>query len=119
MAVAARLSDEPDGRPACVADLIRSRITGTSLEVACARGQDGYGAAGELPAPDPGEQVGVKEAGPRNYSSGSLRRWVQQTEADGGIRHGRTTEEIGEIERPTVLKSASAIFEEFGRPNRS
>lgn len=61
----------------------------------------------------------------------SLRKWVRQAEIDGGVRQGKTTEEIAEIKRlrrevtelrraNEILKSASAFFAaELDRPNRS
>jgi transposase len=61
----------------------------------------------------------------------SLRKWVRQAEIDGGVRQGKTTEEIAEIKRlrkenvelrraNEILKSASAFFAaELDRPYRS
>lgn len=51
----------------------------------------------------------------------SLRKWVRQAEVDGGVRPGRTSEEIAEIKQlkkevaelrraNEILKSASAFF---------
>ena len=63
-------------------------------------------------------------------STESLRKWVRQAEIDGGVRAGRTTEEIaeikalkkevGELRRANgILKAASAFFAaELDRPNR-
>lgn len=60
----------------------------------------------------------------------SLRRWVRQAEIDGGVRTGKTTEEIAEIKAlrkevtelrraNEILKAASAFFAaELDRPNR-
>lgn len=60
----------------------------------------------------------------------SLRKWVRQAEIDGGVRQGKTTEEIAEIKRlrrevtelrraNEILKAASAFFAaELDRPNR-
>ncbi len=60
----------------------------------------------------------------------SLRKWVRQAEIDGGVRQGKTTEEIAEIKRlrsenaelrraNEILKSASAFFAaELDRPYR-
>jgi transposase len=60
----------------------------------------------------------------------SLRKWVRQAEVDGGVRQGRTTQEIAEIRElkkqvaelrraNEILKSASAFFAaELDRPSR-
>lgn len=60
----------------------------------------------------------------------SLRRWLRQAEIDGGVRQGKTTEEIAEIKAlrkevtelrraNEILKAASAFFAaELDRPNR-
>ena len=60
----------------------------------------------------------------------TLRKWVRQAEVDGGVRVGRTTEEIAEIRvlkkevaelrrANEILKAASAFFAaELGRPHR-
>lgn len=60
----------------------------------------------------------------------SLRKWLRQAEVDGGVRPGRTTEEIAEIRElkrevaelrraNEILKSASAFFAaELDRPCR-
>ena len=60
----------------------------------------------------------------------SLRKWVRQAEVDGGVRRGKTTEEIAEIRElkkeiaelrraNEILKSASAFFAaELDRPSR-
>jgi transposase len=60
----------------------------------------------------------------------SLRKWVRQAEVDGGVRQGKTTEEIAEIRElkkeiaelrraNEILKSASAFFAaELDRPSR-
>jgi transposase len=51
----------------------------------------------------------------------SLRKWVRQAEVDGGVRQGKTTEEIAEIKSlrkenaelrraNEILKAASAFF---------
>jgi transposase len=60
----------------------------------------------------------------------SLRKWLRQSEVDGGVRPGKTTEELVEIKRlrkenaelrraNEILKSASAFFAaELDRPNR-
>lgn len=60
----------------------------------------------------------------------SLRKWVRQAEIDGGIKPGKTTEDIAEIKRlkkevaelrraNEILKAASAFFAaELDRPNR-
>lgn len=60
----------------------------------------------------------------------SLRKWVRRAEIDGGVRPGKTTEEIAEIKTlrkevaelrraNEILKSASAFFAaELDRPNR-
>jgi transposase len=60
----------------------------------------------------------------------SLRKWLRQAEVDGGVRPGKTTEELVEIKRlrkenaelrraNEILKSASAFFAaELDRPNR-
>lgn len=54
-------------------------------------------------------------------SAETLRKWVRQAEVDGGVRPGRTTEELAEIRElkkevaelrraNQILKSASAFF---------
>ena len=60
----------------------------------------------------------------------TLRKWVRQAEVDGGVRVGRTTEELAEIRElkrevaelrraNEILKSASAFFAaELDRPLR-
>ena len=60
----------------------------------------------------------------------SLRKWIRQAEVDGGVRQGKTTEEIAEIKSlrkevtelrraNEILKAASAFFAaELDRPNR-
>jgi transposase len=60
----------------------------------------------------------------------SLRKWVRQAEVDGGVRVGRTSEELAEIRElkrenaelrraNEILKSASAFFAaELDRPYR-
>ena len=60
----------------------------------------------------------------------SLRKWVRRAEIDGGVRPGKTSEEIAEIKSlkkenaelrraNEILKSASAFFAaELDRPNR-
>ena len=60
----------------------------------------------------------------------SLRKWVRQAEIDGGIRPGKTSEDIAEIKKlkkevaelrraNEILKAASAFFAaELDRPNR-
>jgi transposase len=60
----------------------------------------------------------------------SLRKWVRQAEVDGGVRPGKTSEEIAEIKAlkkenaelrraNEILKAASAFFAaELDRPNR-
>ena len=60
----------------------------------------------------------------------SLRKWVRQAEVDGGVRQGKTTQEITEIRElkkqvaelrraNEILKSASAFFAaELDRPSR-
>ena len=60
----------------------------------------------------------------------SLRKWIRQAEVDGGVRQGKTTEEIAEIKAlrkevtelrraNEILKAASAFFAaELDRPNR-
>ena len=60
----------------------------------------------------------------------TLRRWVRQSEVDGGERPGRTTQELAEIRElkkevvelrraNEILKSASAFFAaELDRPYR-
>lgn len=59
-----------------------------------------------------------------------LRVWLRQAEVDGGVRPGKTSEDIAEIKRlkkenaelrraNEILKSASAFFAaELDRPNR-
>jgi transposase len=61
----------------------------------------------------------------------SLRKWVRRAEVDGGVRPGKTSEEIAEIRElkrevaelrraNEILKSASAFFAaELDRPFRS
>jgi transposase len=63
-------------------------------------------------------------------STESVRKWVRQAEIDGGVRAGKTSEEIAEIKAlkrenaelrraNEILKSASAFFAaELDRPNR-
>jgi len=60
----------------------------------------------------------------------TLRKWVRQAQVDGGVRTGRTTEELAEIRElkrenaelrraNEILKSASAFFAaELDRPYR-
>src|SRR3954452_19760777 len=60
----------------------------------------------------------------------SLRKWVRQAEVDGGVRVGKTTEEIAEIRElkkevaelrraNEILKRASAVFAaELDHPQR-
>jgi transposase len=60
----------------------------------------------------------------------SLRKWLRRAEIDGGLRPGKTSEEIAEIKAlkkenaelrraNEILKSASAFFAaELDRPNR-
>jgi transposase len=60
----------------------------------------------------------------------SLRKWVRQAEIDGGVRPGKTSDEITEIRElkkevaelrmaNEILKSASAFFAaELDRPHR-
>jgi transposase len=60
----------------------------------------------------------------------SLRKWLRQAEVDGGVRPGKTSEEIAEIRElkkenaelrraNEILKSASAFFAaELDRPHR-
>lgn len=60
----------------------------------------------------------------------TLRKWVRQAEVDGGVRAGRTSEEIAEIRvlkkevaelrrANEILKAASAFFAaELDRPHR-
>jgi transposase len=60
----------------------------------------------------------------------SLRKWVRRAEIDGGVRQGKTSEEIAEIKSlrkenselrraNEILKAASAFFAaELDRPNR-
>jgi transposase len=63
-------------------------------------------------------------------STESLRKWLRQAEIDGGVRPGKTSEELAEIKAlrkenaelrraNEILKSASAFFAaELDRPNR-
>lgn len=63
-------------------------------------------------------------------STESVRKWLRQAEIDGGVRQGKTTEEIAEIKAlrkevtelrraNEILKAASAFFAaELDRPNR-
>ena len=63
-------------------------------------------------------------------STESLRKWVRQAEVDGGVRPGKTSDEIAEIKNlkkevaelrraNEILKAASAFFAaELDRPNR-
>jgi len=60
----------------------------------------------------------------------SLRKWLRQAEIDGGVKPGKTTEEIAEIKAlkkenaelrraNDILKAASAFFAaELDRPNK-
>jgi transposase len=60
----------------------------------------------------------------------SLRKWLRQAEMDGGVKQGKTSEEIAEIKAlkkenaelrraNEILKSASAFFAaELDRPSR-
>ncbi len=61
----------------------------------------------------------------------SLRKWVRQAEIDGGVKPGKTSQDIAEIKKlkkenaelrraNEILKAASAFFAaELDRPNRS
>jgi transposase len=63
-------------------------------------------------------------------STGSVRKWVRQAEIDGGVRAGKTSEELAEIKAlkrenaelrraNEILKSASAFFAAaLDRPHR-
>jgi transposase len=63
-------------------------------------------------------------------SAETLRKWVRQAEVDGGVRAGRTTEELAEIRElkrevaelrraNEIVKTASAFFAaELDRPLR-
>ena len=63
-------------------------------------------------------------------SAETLRKWVRQSQVDGGVKAGKTTEEIAEIRElkrevaelrraNQILKSASAFFAaELDRPPR-
>ncbi|MFD1861235.1 transposase, partial [Aeromicrobium camelliae] len=63
-------------------------------------------------------------------STESVRKWLRQAEIDGGVRPGKTSEEIAEIKAlkkenaelrraNEILKTASAFFAaELDRPNR-
>lgn len=62
-------------------------------------------------------------------SAETLRKWVRRAEVDGGVRVGRTSEEIAEIRElkkenaelrraNEILKAASAFFAELDRPHR-
>ena len=63
-------------------------------------------------------------------SGETLRKWVRQAEVDGGVRAGRSTEELAEIRElkrevaelrraNEILKTASAFFAaELDRPRR-
>lgn len=60
----------------------------------------------------------------------SLRKWLRQAEIDGGVRAGKTSEDIAEIKQlkkevaelrraNEILKAASSFFAaELDRPNR-
>ena len=66
----------------------------------------------------------------RITSPESLRKWLRQAEVDGGLRPGKTTQDIAEIKAlkkenaelrraNDILKAASAFFAaELDRPNR-
>ena len=75
-----------------------------------------------------GDQVGRPKLG--ITCPEQLRKWLRQAEIDGGVRPGKTTEEIAEIRAlkkevaelrraNEILKAASAFFAaELDRPNR-
>ena len=93
-----------------------------------ARGADGDGVACGLSARGGSDQVDRGEA--RDHLDRVVRKWVRQAEIDGGVRAGKTSEELAEIKAlkrenaelrraNEILKSASAFFAaELDRPNR-
>jgi transposase len=86
----------------------------------------------EVRADHPSEAAAIKSVASKLgiTSTEQLRRWLRQAEIDGGVRAGKTSEELAEIKAlkkenaelrraNEILKSASAFFAaELDRPNR-
>ena len=86
----------------------------------------------ESPADYPHESAAIKSIASKLgiTSPESLRKWLRQAEIDGGVRPGKTSEDIAEIKKlkkevaelrraNEILKAASAFFAaELDRPNR-
>ena len=86
----------------------------------------------EVRADHPSESAAIKSVAKKLgiTSPEQLRKWMRQAEIDGGVRPGKTTEEIAEIKAlkkevcelrraNQILKAASAVFAaELDRPNR-
>ncbi len=80
----------------------------------------------------PSEYEAIRSIAPKLgiTSPESLRKWVRQAEVDGGVRAGKSTEELAEImelkrevaelrRANEILKRASAFFAaELDRPHR-
>ena len=86
----------------------------------------------EVRADHPSESAAIKSVASKLGITcpEQLRKWLRQAEIDGGVRPGKTTEEIAEIRAlkkevaelrraNEILKAASAFFAaELDRPNR-
>jgi hypothetical protein len=89
--------------------------------VARSCGADGAGASGRVRVAVGGDLFGRREVGVDRPTRESVRRWVRQTEIDGGSRPGPTSSELEEIKRlkrevgelrraNEILEAASAFF---------